>query len=236
MNFINTFDELSKLYENADKNAEKKVVAKGLEVNDEIDSAKEVSEQFGEKTEEGLIGDTIRGAVKGFLGEETTEEGLIGDTIRGAARGFLGEETTDEGLIGDTIRGAVKGFLGEEKAEEGLIGDTIRGAVKGFLGEEKVDEDEIEIIDDEPVQVVLECKKCGALVVVDEADVKVDEETDLVNVDNECKFCEEKEGFVIVGSLAPYSVVEYTEEEPEEEIDEESEEEFEEKPEEESAE
>lgn len=108
--------------------------------------------QAGEKLddlEEGLIGDTVRGAVRGFLGEEAQEdieEGIIGNTIRGAVKGFLGEEkdAVEEGLIGDTIRGAARGFLGmnEEKTEEGLIGDTVRGAARGFLGmnEEKAEE------------------------------------------------------------------------------------------------
>lgn len=116
--------------------------------------------------QEGLIGDTIRGAAKGFLGEEDQDEGLILDTARGAVKGALGiseeqeadeglildtvrggikgalgiGESTDEGLVGDTIRGAAKGFLGEEDTDEGLIGDTIRGAAKGFLGEEETDE------------------------------------------------------------------------------------------------
>lgn len=73
---------------------------------------------------------------------QDVEEGIIGDTIRGAVNGFLGEEHQNEGIIGDTIRGAVNGFLGEDAdtedddddVEEGLIGDTIRGAVNGFLG------------------------------------------------------------------------------------------------------
>jgi hypothetical protein len=83
---------------------------------------------------------------------------------------------------------------------------------------EAAEDEEIEIVDDEaaveeipaeepvaeeePKQTIIECSKCGALVIVDE--VVVDEETDLVNVEDECKFCEEKEGYKIVGSVVPY--------------------------------
>lgn len=60
--------------------------------------------------------------------------------------------------------------------------------------------------DDEPKQVVLECSKCGALVIKDEADIAVDAKTDLVNVDEACQYCEETEGYKIVGAVVPYAV------------------------------
>lgn len=76
-----------------------------------------------------------------------------------------------------------------------------------------VDDVEIEIVDDEPKQHVIECNKCGALVIVDE--VEVDEESDLVNVKDKCKFCEEKEGYKIIGSIIPYEeAVEVAPEDP----------------------
>jgi hypothetical protein len=78
--------------------------------------------------------------------------------------------------------------------------------------EEAVDDEEIEVVDDEavedtePKQTIIECSKCGALVIVDE--VTVDEESDLVNTKDECKFCEEKEGYKIIGSVVPYETAE----------------------------
>jgi hypothetical protein len=84
-----------------------------------------------------------------------------------------------------------------EAADEEIFED-------GAPAEDATDDAEIEIIDNEPKQVILECDKCGALVIIDEADIKVDEETDLVNVGTECKFCEEKEGYKIIGSVLPY--------------------------------
>lgn len=57
-------------------------------------------------------------------------------------------------------------------------------------------------------QLILECAKCGAIVIKDEADVVVDEESDLVNVEDECEYCEEKEGYKIIGVVAPYEAAE----------------------------
>ena len=91
-----------------------------------------------------------------------------------------------------------------EAADEDIIEDEI--PEEEVPAEESIEDDEIEIVDDEPKQTIIECSKCGALVIVD--DVKVDEESDLVNIDDECKFCEEKEGYKIVGSVVPYEVVE----------------------------
>ena len=60
----------------------------------------------------------------------------------------------------------------------------------------------------EPKQVVLECSKCGALVIKDDVDIKVDDSTDLVNTEDECQYCEEVAGYTIVGAVAPYTVAE----------------------------
>lgn len=61
---------------------------------------------------------------------------------------------------------------------------------------------------DEPKQLVLECENCGALAIKTEDEVTVDEATDLANVDDKCKFCEEAVGYTIVGELVPYEVTE----------------------------
>ena len=66
------------------------------------------------------------------------------------------------------------------------------------------EEVEIEIVDDASEQLVLECAKCGALTIKDKVDTKIDEETDLANIDEACAFCEETEGYKIIGVLAPY--------------------------------
>lgn len=68
--------------------------------------------------------------------------------------------------------------------------------------EEVVAEDEVPL--DEPKNVILECANCGALVINPEADVAVDEDSDLANMDVPCQYCEETAGYKIVGVVAPY--------------------------------
>lgn len=112
------------------------------------------------------------------------------------------------------------------KKEEACIAKSIA---------EAADNEELEIIDDEtlsgddtsieelneeePRQVICECDKCGALVIKDEADIVVDEETDLVNVEDACQFCDEAGGYKIVGVVAPYEAAEAEDEVVEESIE-----------------
>jgi hypothetical protein len=70
--------------------------------------------------------------------------------------------------------------------------------------EEAAEEAAEEPVESEPKQVVLECSNCGALVIKDEAEAEVDEETDLANIEEKCKFCDEANGFNIIGTFAPY--------------------------------
>lgn len=82
---------------------------------------------------------------------------------------------------------------------------------------EAAEDEEIEIVDDEvaeeaePRQMILECDKCGALMIKSEEDIATDEESGLVNVEEDCPFCEETVGYKIIGTMIPY---EETEEEP----------------------
>ena len=111
--------------------------------------------------------------------------------------------------------------LYEENDQKASEKKVITEACENKKLDEAAEDGEIEIVDDgevtteevpaeEPVveeeskQVICECDKCGALVVMDEADIVMDEESDLVNVKDKCKFCEEKEGYKIVGYMIPY--------------------------------
>lgn len=67
------------------------------------------------------------------------------------------------------------------------------------------------VVEDEPRQLILECDKCGALVIKSEADVVADEESGLVNVDDKCAFCEETAGYTIIGVVVPYEEAEVEE-------------------------
>jgi hypothetical protein len=79
------------------------------------------------------------------------------------------------------------------------------------IDDEPIVDDEAEAgaeADEQPVEeaasLILECSKCGALVIKAESDVTVDDETDLANITDECQFCEEAAGYTIVGAVAPY--------------------------------
>lgn len=85
-------------------------------------------------------------------------------------------------------------------------------AVEEEVGSEEASVEEVpaeeapaeEPVEEEPKQLICECDKCGALVIKDEADIVIDEESDLVNVEDECQFCEEAKGFKIIGAVVPY--------------------------------
>jgi co-chaperonin GroES (HSP10) len=89
---------------------------------------------------------------------------------------------------------------------------------------EDAEEEEI-VIEDEPedeeaavedAQLVLECSNCGGIKVMAEADVNINEETDLANVGDACQYCEEAEGYRVLGTLNPYTAEEPVEESLEE--------------------
>lgn len=102
--------------------------------------------------------------------------------------------------------------LTEDSEDEVLIDD------KPIVDDEAAEEVPAEEIAEEaPKQVVLECSKCGGLVIKDEADVKVDEETDLANIEDACQYCEETAGYTIVGTIAPYEAADVEEVEATEE-------------------
>lgn len=74
----------------------------------------------------------------------------------------------------------------------------------GAEEEAPVEEVDAEVVTEEPKQLILECDKCGALVIKDEADIKIDEESGLVNIDEACAFCEETAGYKTLGVMIPY--------------------------------
>jgi hypothetical protein len=86
--------------------------------------------------------------------------------------------------------------LTEAEDEEILIDD------EPIKDDEEAVEDEV--VEEAPKQLALECAKCGAIIIKAEADVAVDEETDLANVDEACQYCEESEGYKVIGELVMY--------------------------------
>lgn len=61
---------------------------------------------------------------------------------------------------------------------------------------------------EEPKQVILECSKCGSIVLKNESDIKFDEATDLVDIEVPCQYCEETEGYKLIGMVAAYEAPE----------------------------
>jgi len=99
----------------------------------------------------------------------------------------------------------------EEACAKSLTEDAAEGAIEDDASVvETPDDDEVEIeieddeAKDEPRQLILECDNCGGLLIKSESDVVVDEETDLVNIEDACEYCEEAGGYKIVGVVAPY--------------------------------
>lgn len=86
---------------------------------------------------------------------------------------------------------------------------------------EEASEEAEEEVEEEVVNkpIVLECVKCGALVIKDESEVTIDEESDLANVGEECAYCEESEGFKAIGTFEPYVVETVEDEAPEEDAE-----------------
>jgi hypothetical protein len=104
----------------------------------------------------------------------------------------------------------------EEIEEENSAKEPVAERLIEATEEPEADE-EIEIVEDpateeppveagqEDVQLVLECANCGGLIIKQEAEAKVDEEADLVNIGETCQYCEETIGYKILGILNPYT-------------------------------
>jgi hypothetical protein len=117
------------------------------------------------------------------------------------------------GKVNATVEQRMNHTINFLKKEFGITESLEDVGAEGDAESDVVDEAEVV----EPKQLILECSKCGALVIKDESDIELDEEADLVNVNDECAFCEEAAGYTIVGAVAPYEVVEVEDDEETEE-------------------
>lgn len=93
--------------------------------------------------------------------------------------------------------------------EQDKYGIDAAGATADSTVDSTTDKDEFEDdaeieIEDEERQLVLECENCGTLVVKSEDKVKIDEDTDLADVNVKCKSCKKSEGYKIIGVMTPY--------------------------------
>lgn len=119
-----------------------------------------------------------------------------------------------EGCNKDTENDIDEGVLGTALA---VGAGALAGTALGNALSEDTEEDFVE--DDEPRSVIVECSKCGGLIIKTEADCKVDEAESLVNVGEACKYCEATEGYTILGTFVPYEEEEIEIEDDEDDSD-----------------
>lgn len=79
-------------------------------------------------------------------------------------------------------------------------------------------DEESELQDNYIGKVILECECCHSRIYKDEADVIIDEESGLANVDEQCPVCNNELGYTVIGKIEPFD--KDREIEPEEETDE----------------
>lgn len=203
MTFINTFDELNKLYEETTVKAE-------VSMEEGI---------FGKKPSHALIVklDEPDNGYEWYALAVSSDVAKLKKAESEAHASYQKNGTDTQTKIVD-IKTATK-LTGDKKfASVDNLDEACEQEEKEELVEEAAEDDVIEIEDDEvpadeavsdePKQIILECSKCGALVIKPEADIIVDEESDLVNVEDNCEFCEEANGFKIIGVVTPYEKAE----------------------------
>lgn len=79
-------------------------------------------------------------------------------------------------------------------------------------------DEESELQDNYIGKVILECECCHSRIYKDEADVVIDEESGLANVDEQCPVCNNELGYTVIGKIEPFD--KDREIEPEEKTDE----------------
>ena len=193
-NFISTFDELSKLYENDTKveKANKKSNGANLaEGNDPYWRDKPYYDQS--QKDRGVIKPYQKPA--GYSGSQAEWERNCRDSAednrklrRNPWEGL--DDPTDGSNLTEAADDEDIEIVDEEVPEEDA-------SVKDGAVDEQTEE--------EPRKLILECDSCGALVIKDESDIVTGGESETVNVEDECEFCEEAAGYSIIGVVAPYN-------------------------------
>ena len=183
MNLTNVFEELDKIYEEAAKASSDQYVIK---VRNDAEGYNYVGE-----------GDTLvritDSEVLSVFNSEKEAEAAVAKVAK-----MRPNRKLEIVKLADAQKNNLPEALTEDADDEIFTEDE---PIVDGGPEEIADTDTTE---EEPKQLVLECAKCGALVIKDESDVAVDEATDLANIEDECTFCEEKEGFKILGTFSPY--------------------------------
>ena len=200
MNFISAFNELDKLYEEFDNengatNWSKAVIGYYTQAAKELGLANFDMKRVGSGSNAKVVVTAIKNG-KNISAEESEE--AVTHQIKSAA-----EAKDHIKVLFPDLAESLELTEAAEEEEIEIVDDAVPA--------EEIPTEEP--IDDEPRQLILECDKCGAIVIRDEDKVVVDEESDLANIEDECEFCEETKGYKIIGVVAPYEVVEESVEE-----------------------
>lgn len=217
MNFISTFDELDKLYEDVtSEEAGVEAISEGLTLTDEVKKAIEkIVGLYIEKIDYQQDGSDVL-CLAHLRGDLPNKE-------QGHKEIIAALEKSGFTVVEDEYQNVFNKFHTSFFA---VTKDGTNESLKEAVVEDAISEDEVEVpveeipaeepAVEEPRQIICSCVKCGALALKAEADLVVDEESGLANVEEACEYCEETEGFEIVGVVAPYEVVEVAAEEGEE--------------------
>lgn len=198
MNFISTFDELNKLYEEV---AQEEKCYVYIDLSGSLQGQKdELTRKAGKAVAKHYPNCEFE--VKYF------DDPRYGEPFAAAKAGKSIIVVTNEDYktncpkLADFKNVTIINALDEELTEV-AEDDVAEDEVVEVEAEATVEEP----VADEPKQVICECDKCGALVIKDEADIVIDEESDLVNVEDACQYCEETKGYKIIGAVAPYEAI-----------------------------
>jgi hypothetical protein len=202
MNFISTFDELNKLYESADQEFAAIVFAASKDSENKLKSQAEA-----DGAAHTTVLDANNNTIDFFRAYEQAKLEKVKFYVDSTRKAELDAACAD--MPARVKNQVLNNLTLVESADQELAEDTNDDEIEVVDDEAVVDgisAEEPTIVEDEPRHIICECDKCGALVIKDEADIVVDEDTDLVNVEDECQFCEEAKGFKIIGVVAPYEV------------------------------
>ena len=212
MNFQTILEELDKLYEEMPAAEQLEEASAGIHLDGKnLDTIEEIACEIAKQ-------DCDMSYVKKWVNEVNSDIS-VEDLVIAAEQSEFARQIKELSAymrakgyktFGDFAK-ALTEALTEESEEELIDDETI--ADDADVEEAPVEE----VAEEEPKQIVLECSKCGALVIKTEADVVVDEASDLVNIEDACQYCEEAAGYTIVGTIAPYEAIN-TEEAAEAEI------------------
>ena len=208
-NFISTFEELSKLY---DTEVPLNESVEPLSEGKFQDSLKKVATRLGADaaTVVRCITELVAGDSALYDIATNIENKAVLKALQSGNERVLNSLTTEDV---EELKQDIEDYYAKKS------GASVEESCEKEALEEATDDDVIEIEDDEiaeeepateepnvdaPKQVVLECSKCGALVIKDDASLAIDEDSDLVNVEDPCEYCEETAGYKIIGAVIPF--------------------------------